>query len=126
MDTLTIDGTVGRDAEIRQTQGGDKVAGFSVAVDRGKDRNGEKITIWYDCSLWGKRADALGPYVTKGTRVAITGRPGARQHEGKIYMQCSVDQITLLGGGSQREERQQPDNYQAPEPSGFGDSEIPF
>lgn len=100
MQTLFIAGTIGRDAEVRQTQGGEAVAGFSVAVDNGKDRNGNKReTTWFDCSLWGKRGQGLGPHLTKGTRVAITGRPGAREHNGKIYMQCSVDQIQLLGGG---------------------------
>jgi single-strand DNA-binding protein len=103
MQTLIIAGTIGRDAEVRQTQGGESVAGFSVAVDNGKDQNGNKReTTWFDCSLWGKRGQGLGPHLTKGTRVAITGRPSAREHNGKIYMQCSVDQIQLLGGGNQQ------------------------
>lgn len=103
MQKLFIAGVIGRDAEIRRTQGGDAVAGFSVAVDNGKDKQGNKReTTWYDCSLWGKRGEGLGPYLTKGTRVAIEGRPGAREHNGKIYLQCSVDEITMLGGGQQK------------------------
>ena len=105
MQILIIAGTIGRDAEIRHTQGGDAVAGFSVAVDNGKDKNGNKRdTTWYDCSLWGKRGEGLGPYLTKGTRVTIKGRPSARTHDGKVYMQCNVDEISLLGGGQDRQQ----------------------
>ena len=132
MQILTIAGTIGRDAEIRRTQGGDAVAGFSVAVDNGKDKSGNKReTTWFDCSLWGKRGEGLGPYLTKGTRVAITGRPSAREHNGKVYLGCNVDQITLLGGGGDR----QPEPRRSQEPEGYGaggrpgddmDDSIPF
>ena len=128
MQTLTIAGTIGKDAELRHTQSGDQVAGFSVAVDNGKDKSGNKRdATWYDCSLWGKRGEALCQYLTKGTRVAITGRPGAREHNGKIYLQCNVDQITLLGGGQDRQQgNQQSDGYGAPAQGSAMDDEIPF
>jgi len=105
MQQLTIAGTIGKDAEVRKTQNGEPVAGFSVAVDNGKDKDGNKReTTWFDCSLWGKRGEGLGPYLTKGTRVTITGRPTAREHNGKVYLGCSVDQITLMGGGQERQQ----------------------
>ena len=132
MQQLTIAGTIGRDAEIRNTQSGDAVAGFSVAVDNGKDKNGNKRdATWFDCSLWGKRGEALGPYLTKGTRVTITGRPGAREHNGKIYLQCNVNEITMQGGGSERQGNQgydqSPEGYNAGgRPGGDISDEIPF
>lgn len=123
MQMLTIAGTIGRDAEVRRTQSGDAVAGFSVAVDNGKDKDGNRRdATWFDCSLWGKRGDALAPYLTKGTRVCITGRPGAREHNGKVYLQCNVDELSLLGGGT-REQRADP----RPAPAdNIDDDEIPF
>lgn len=132
MQLLIISGIIGRNAEIRSTQSGDKVAGFSVAVDNGKDKNGNKReATWFDCSLWGKRGESLGPYLTKGSRVTITGRPGAREHNGKIYLQCNVDEITLLGGG-QSNDGNRPDDRGDCSGGGYGssrdidDSEIPF
>ena len=57
---LTLAGNVGKDAELRQTQGGDSVLSFSLAIDGGKDKNGNKRdSTWFDCSIFGKRADAL-------------------------------------------------------------------
>ena len=106
MELLMIAGTVGRDAELRNTQGGDAVLGFSVAVDQGKDRNGNKRDAkWYDCSVWGKRATALQGHITKGTKLTLTGRPTAREHNGKAYLGISVDQLTFQGG-SQRQSGQ--------------------
>jgi single-stranded DNA-binding protein len=40
---LTIAGNIGKDAEVRRTQSGDPVAGFSVAVDNGKDTDGQRF-----------------------------------------------------------------------------------
>ena len=71
MQNITIAGRVGRDAELRRTQGGDAVCSFTVAVDY---RNGrEKATNWWRVSLWGKRGEALAPYLLKGVSVTVSG-----------------------------------------------------
>jgi single-strand DNA-binding protein len=105
MKTITIAGNIGRNAELRQTQSGDQVAGFSVAVESREGR--EKSTMWFDVSIWGKRADALSQYLTKGTRVCVTGDLGTREHNGKTYMTVRADQITLLGGGNRDQSQDQ-------------------
>lgn len=57
MQTLIIAGNVGKDAELRTTQSGEKVLNFSLAVDNGKSKDGTKRDpTWFDCSIWGKRA----------------------------------------------------------------------
>jgi len=102
MQQLTIAGTVGKDAVLRKTQGGDSVLSFSVAVNNGKDKDGNRRdSTWFDCSIWGKRADSLESHITKGTKLALTGRPTARAHEGKVYLGISVNDFTFMGGASQ-------------------------
>lgn len=102
MQITTIAGTVGKDATLRQTQGGDNVLGFSVAVDNGKDNQGNKRdATWWDCSIWGKRAQSLERHISKGTKLTLTGRPGARAHDGKAYLQLSVNELAFQGGGQQ-------------------------
>ena len=119
MQQLIIAGTVGRDAELRQTQGGDAVLSFSLAVDNGKDRDGNKRdATWYDCSLWGKRANALASHINKGEKLTVTGRPSAREHNGKVYMQCSVNELTFMGGGQRRDDTG--GGYDQGGPSGYG------
>ena len=128
MQKLFISGVIGRDAELRTTSGGDSVAGFSVAVDNGKDKSGNKRdATWYDCSLWGKRGQGLCQYLTKGSRVSIMGRPTVRVHEGKAYQGVSIDEISLLGGGNQSGNSQRQTRQDAPPQDDFDLSdEIPF
>ena len=95
MKQITIAGRVTRDAAIRQA-GSDNVCGFSVAVD---DRQGrEKSAIFFECSLWGKRGDALAPHLLKGTPVTVSGDLSRRENDGKTYLGIRVDQVTLQGG----------------------------
>ncbi len=102
MQKLIIAGTVGKDAELRRTQSGDAVLGFSLACDNGKDKNGNKRdSTWYDCSIWGKRAESLQSYITKGSKLTLIGRPTCRAHNEKAYLGISVDDLTFMGGGTQ-------------------------
>lgn len=125
MKNLTIAGGVGKDAVTRTTQSGDKVTGFSVAVE---ERNGQdKRTLWFDCSLWGRRGEALAQYLTKGTRVTVSGDLSTREHEGRTYMTLRANDVTLMGGG-QRNESGAPAGG-APRGGAPGrdyDDEIPF
>ena len=101
MQVLTIAGNVGKDAVKRTTQGGDDVLSFSVAVNNGKDKEGNnRPATWFDCSLWGKRASSLEPHIRKGDKIAVTGRPTTRAHEGKAYLGLTVDQLTFQGSSA--------------------------
>ena len=105
MKSITIAGNIGRNAETRNTQSGDSVTGFSVAVE---ERQGQdKRTIWFDVSIWGKRGSSLAQYLTKGTRVAVAGDLSTREHDGKSYLTIRADQVTLLGGGERQEQRRE-------------------
>jgi single-strand DNA-binding protein len=102
MQKLFIAGTVGKDAVLRRTQNGDPILGFSVAVNNGKDKD----ATWYDCAVFGKRATALEKHVTKGSRLALSGRPMVRVYEGKAYLGISIDDLAFQGGNqSQSDDR---------------------
>jgi single-strand DNA-binding protein len=105
MKTITIAGNIGRDAEVRRTQSGDAVTSWSVAVEDRTQK--EKSTIWFKCTLWGKRGETLAQYLTKGGRVAVSGELGLEVYEGKTYLTIRADQVTLLGGGERRDEDRQ-------------------
>jgi single-strand DNA-binding protein len=104
MQNLTIAGTVGKDAILRRTPGGDPVLNFSLAVDNGKDKDGNRReSTWFDCALWGKRGESLERHIVKGSKLALSGRPSARAHEGKAYLGINVQELTFMGGGERRE-----------------------
>lgn len=121
MKNITIAGRIGKDAVVRTTQGGDKVTSWGVAVE---ERSGqEKRTIWFDCSLWGKRGESLAQYLTKGASVTVSGELSTREHEGRTYLTVRVHDVTLQGGqregGQTRPEPQQNRREEL-------DDEIPF
>ncbi|SIT74615.1 single-stranded DNA-binding protein [Pontibaca methylaminivorans] len=133
MKQITITGRLGKDAVLRTTQQGDKVAGFSVAVDDGRGQ--DKRTVWFEVSLWGRRGEALAQYLTKGTAVAVSGDLSTREHNGRTYLTVRADQVTLLGGGnrdqSSARDRMSDANragYDAQAPGGGPDfqDDIPF
>lgn len=111
----TVVGNVGR-SELKETRAG-SVLEFSVASSkRGKD--GEKQTTWVRCTLWGKRAEALAQYVTKGGRVAVTGQLSLREYQAKdggkgVSLDLDAADVELLGGGEERGEGDRPRRQRA-------------
>jgi len=106
MINMTIAGNVGKDAQLRTTQGGDPVLGFSIAIDNGKDKNGNKReSTWVQCNVWGKRADSLSSHIVKGTKLVVSGRPGVDVYEGKGRLTLSVQDLTFMGGTKERSEQ---------------------
>lgn len=110
---ITIAGHIGRDAELRYTQGGDAVASFSVAVN-----NRDETTTWYRCSIWRKYAEVLTPLLTKGKVVTVIGDFAPRQYEAKDgTMQWSFDiqasNVIVAGdGGRDGTPQSTPDNME--------------
>jgi single-strand DNA-binding protein len=100
-------GNLGRDAELRYTPGGAAVATLNLATTEVfKDREGQKKedTQWHRVILWGKTAETLQDYLTKGKQIYVEGRLETRQWDDKdgnkrYTTEVKADRITLLGGG---------------------------
>lgn len=106
----TVAGNIGKDAKLRHTPNGESVCSFSVASN--SKRGDKDVTTWVRCSLWGKRGTALMKYLTKGTRVAVSGSLSLREYdkdgETKTSLELNVQDVALLGGGGEGSERQAP------------------
>lgn len=127
MQLLIIAGNVGKDAVLRRTQNNDPVLNFSIAVDNGKDKDGNKRdATWFDCSLWGKRAESLERYITKGMKLTVSGRPTARAHEGKAYLGINVQELTFMGGGERRDDTQSGGQSYSSSAQDYSEDSIPF
>jgi single-strand DNA-binding protein len=100
-------GNLGRDAEMRFTAGGTPVATVSLATtEKWKDREGQakEDTQWHRIVIWGKTAESLHEYLTKGKQIYVEGRIQTREwtdKEGKPAKTTEIraDRIVLLGGG---------------------------
>jgi single-strand DNA-binding protein len=115
-------GRIGKDATTRHTQGGESVTGFSLAMDNGF--GDKKQTLWFDASGWGKRYEAVAPYLLKGTQVFVSGELGEREHDGKTYKTLRLNDLQLVGGklSGERQVRQDPQ----PDCDDFDSDTIPF
>ena len=115
---LTLAGNVGKDAQHKQTQGGTDICSFSVGVSTGYGEN--KATTWVDVTKWGKGAEGLARVLRKGSKVAVSGELSTREHNGKTYLQCRADHVTIQGtsGGNQQ---RQPDSSQTSQGGWAGD-----
>jgi single-strand DNA-binding protein len=81
-----IIGNLGKDPEMRYTQGGQAVTQFTVAVNRNyKDSNGEwkEETEWFRVVAWGPLAERSAEYLRKGRKVYVEGRLQTRAWEGQ-------------------------------------------
>jgi single-strand DNA-binding protein len=100
-------GNLGRDAELRYTPGGAAVATINMATtevwnDKGGQR--QEKTEWHRVVLWGKSAESLTEYLTKGKQIYVEGRLQTRQWDDKdgnkrYTTEIRGDRIVLLGGG---------------------------
>lgn len=104
---------LGRDAELKRTKNGDDVLSFPIGATQGYGDN--KKTNWYRCSVWGKRATALQPYLLKGTMVNISGELEVDEYEGKTQLKIAVDPngVDILSKSDAAPARKQTDHDKA-------------
>ena len=74
MNTVTVIGRAGQDAEIRYFESGKVKTTFSLAVNRWDSKSKENVTDWFNIEVWDKQAEFAGEYIKKGREVAVDGR----------------------------------------------------
>lgn len=121
MNSISIAGTLGRDAEMRHLNNGDAVLNFSIADSQGKD----KPTIWWNCQLFGRRAESLQQYLVKGQSVTVSGSVSEREWtdrdgNSKKSINVRVNELALQGGRREEATREKPASRQ------IDDDDIPF
>ncbi|HEY0078448.1 MAG TPA: single-stranded DNA-binding protein [Pyrinomonadaceae bacterium] len=110
---IIVVGNLGRDPELRFTPQGTPVCTFSVASnERRKDRTGEQqdLTTWFRVTVWGKQAEAVSKYLTRGRSVYVEGRLHVEEwtdKEGKqrYTLELNANDVQFIdgGGASERE-----------------------
>ena len=131
-------GNLGADPELRMTSGGQAVLKMRLATSEtyfDKNRVKQERTEWHNVVVWGKRAEALGKFLTKGSRLFIEGglrtsnyedRDGNKRYRTEIV----ANNIILSGGGGGRGGggggggggSRDNDDYGAPDSGGGGSS----
>lgn len=125
MQTITISGNIGKDAEIRRA-GNDNVCSFSVGVQQGW--GDKKATNWFRCNMWGKRGDTLQPYLLKGTKVVIQGELTIGEYQGKPQFDVRVNEVEMMSKGDGGSRQGDGSRGAAAAPADLDDDfdEVPF
>ena len=137
---LTLVGNLGQDPELRYLSDGQPVANFSLACnrrwnDRHTGQQQEEVT-WFRVSVWGRQAEAVNQYLSKGRQVLVEGRlrpdPGTggprlwTRNDGTAgaSFEVAADRVQFLGGSGNGNGSERSANGQA-QPAYEAD-EIPF
>lgn len=136
INTITASGNLGKDCEQRWTPNGKAVASFSLPIKQGYGEH-EKVS-WVICKMFGTKAEKLPEYLTKGTKVTVTGEFvmeewTSQNGEKKSAPVIIVNQLDFGGnsnqvGGQQpaRQPQQPQQQAQQNEPPMDWNDDIPF
>jgi single-strand DNA-binding protein len=83
LNTITIQGRLTRDPELRRTGGGVAVTNFTVACERDFNEGGEKTTDFIECVAWRNTAEFASKYFSKGKQAVVKGRLQIRAYTDK-------------------------------------------
>lgn len=137
LNQVTLIGNVGRDPEIKTLPSGDLVANFSLATSEkwnGKDGEKQERTEWHRVDAFGKLAEVIQNYVTKGSKLFVQGqlvydewtdKDGNKRTAAKVKLGFG-SKLVLLGspsdGGNAKRSRPKPEGSNA----AASDDDIPF
>lgn len=114
---VLIVGNLTRDPELRSTQSGTAVLSFGIAVnDSRKNASGqwEDVPNFFECSTFGNRATALSDILTKGMKVAITGKLhySSWEKDGKKHSKVDIIAREIELMQNRKPQQEQPQQYQ--------------
>jgi single-strand DNA-binding protein len=101
MNSITVAGNLSKDSEIRYLPDGTAVAAFGIADNQGKDKD----AIFWNCSIFGKRAESLSQYLTKGQAVTVTGNVTQRKYTDKNGQERTSMERCKVASVNQRQQR---------------------
>ena len=141
LNNVNLCGRLTHDIDLRYTQSGKAVGSFSLAVNRNfKNSDGDYEADFINCTIWGKSAENLANFVSKGSLINVSGRLNTRNYDNKqgqkVYVtEVIVEQFDLLDSKNKGKKVNQTGskNHQSKDPfanSGdeidIDDSALPF
>lgn len=110
MNKVVLIGRLTKDPELKFTPGtGTAVSTITLAIDRYNSKTGKKEADFIPVVVYGKQAENLANYLTKGNKAAVSGRIKTRNYEAKDGSKRYVTEVVadiyggveFLGGNKQ-------------------------
>lgn len=121
MNKVILIGNTTKDIELRQSNSGKFVVEFSIAINNGKDQQGNELPAdFINCTAWNKTAEVLSKYATKGSKVGIEGAMKTQtwtdqQGNNRYKTYVLVDRVELLSRPQQQQNPAQVANQYEPQ-----------
>lgn len=101
LNSVALVGRLVRDPEKRVIPSGQSVVEFTIAVDKRFKKEGESGAYFFRVKAWGKTADFVANYATKGRLVGVSGRLEQRRYQAsdgqnREIIEVVADDVTLL------------------------------
>lgn len=102
MNKVILIGNLARDPELRYTESGKAYARFTIAINRGKNQNGDDLGAdFINCFAWEKLAENINKYTKKGSKVGISGKvrvTSSTQSDGakKYFTEVQATELEFL------------------------------
>lgn len=118
MNKVFLIGNITKDIELRQSNSGKFVVEFSVAINNGKDQQGNELPAdFVNCTAWNKTAEILDKYTNKGSKISVEGAIKTQtwvdqQGNNRYKTYVLVDRVELLGGRPQQQPQQVANQYE--------------
>lgn len=130
MNKVILMGRLTRDPDIRYSPDNKAIARFSLAVDRRIKAEGQKDADFFNCTSFGKTAEFCERYLSKGSKVLLTGKlqnDNYTNREGqKVYsVQILVEELEF-GESKSEAERQKPTDDFVTVPDDIEEEDLPF
>lgn len=133
---VTLIGAVGKDPETRYTAAGLAITSFSLATSE-KRKDKDEVTQWHNCVTFGKLAEIVSQYVTKGSKLYLDGAIQYQEYENdgekRYATKIVVNDLSMLsqaqGSAQQGEQKARAagtTRAKVPPYQDFEDDSIPF
>lgn len=124
MNCVNLVGRIGRTPDVKATKSGTMVANFSVATD--EYYGGENHTEWHRVVAFGKTAEFIGAYLSKGSLVSIEGRNQTRGWEDKDGNKRYTTEVIANSVKGLSKGDKDPQEKSPAKGDDFEDDDIPF
>lgn len=96
LNNVNLCGRLTRDIDLRYTQSVKAVGSFSLAVNRNfKNSDGDYEADFINCTIWGKSAENLANFVSKGSLINVSGRLNTRSYDNKQGQKVYVTEVVV-------------------------------
>lgn len=95
LNTISLQGRLVRDIELKTTSNSKSVCNFTIACERNYSKTGEKQTDFIDCASWGKTAEFICKYFKKGSQILVNGSLQTRTYEDKSGIKRKISEILV-------------------------------